>query len=182
VASGYALARAQDVSAAALLDDNTTQTVGTLAAELTDDNLIRAQQFLVESSAPERRSTVVAPATYSGFLKLDKFVNQLYNGDQSGRAVNKAQVGMIYGSTVFQSNLTVGTAPNSSGHMFAFGHFIKIVQRKPTVHVTYEPLALAFVVTMDQIYGAFERQEADEAAAATTNARLWGVRLQSVKG
>jgi len=36
-------------------------------------------------------------------------------------------------------------------------------------------------VSMSQIYDAFERQEADEAALATTTARLWGVRLQSAK-
>jgi hypothetical protein len=34
---------------------------------------------------------------------------------------------------------------------------------------------------MDQLYGVFERQEADEAAAATSVARLWGVRIAGVK-
>ena len=51
LAAAYALGRAQDVAAAALLDDNTTQTVGTLNVELTDDNFIRAWQYLQDSAA-----------------------------------------------------------------------------------------------------------------------------------
>lgn len=181
VAGAYALARAMDVSAAALLDDNSTQTVGTLASELTDDNLIRARRFLKDSAAPDPWNCVVAPATFDGFLKTDKFVNQLFNGDTGGRALHEAQVGKLYKATVFESQLTVGTAPNSSGHFWAKPHFIKIVQRAPMVHLEYIALDVAWVAVMDTIYGVFERLEADEAAAATTNSRLWGVRLQSVK-
>ena len=50
-AAAYSLGRAMDVACAALLDDNTTQTVGTLSAEMTDDNFIRAWQYLQDASA-----------------------------------------------------------------------------------------------------------------------------------
>ena len=79
------------------------------------------------------------------------------------------------------SNLTTGTAPNSSGAMWAGDHFFKIIKKKPTTDAWKSPLAKAWVVATDQIYGVFERQEADEAAAATTTARLHGVRLQTLK-
>ena len=177
----YALGRAMDVSAAALLDDNTSQTVGTLTAELTDDNLSRMWQYLRDNSARSPYKGVFSPAGYAGLLKIDKFINSLYNGDDAGKAVHQAKVGTIYQTDFHISQLTVGTAPNSSGHAWAGDHFFKILKRPPTLHQWYSPLATAWVVSADQIYGVFERQEADEAAAVTTTARLQGVRLQNLK-
>jgi hypothetical protein len=181
MAGSYALSRAIDSDAGALFANNTTQTVGTLGAELSDDNLIRAWQYLKDSAAPSPQHIVVAPATYGGFLKTEKFVNQLYTGDQGGSAVAQAKVGNLYGADVYVSQLTSGTAPSSSGCWFSEGHYIKVIQRPPSVHLDYSPLDLAWIAVMDVIYGVFERLEADEAAAATTNSRLWSVRLQSVK-
>lgn len=181
LAASYALARAMDVAAAALLDDNTTQTVGILGVELTEDNLLRAWQYLSDSAARGERKGVVAPATWAGLLKIELFVNQLYTGDTAGQAVHNAQIGRLYNATMYQSQLTVGTAPNSSGHLWAGDHFFKIIKKRPTMDAWFSPLAKAWVVASDQIYGVFERQEADEAAAVTTTARLWGTRLQSLK-
>ena len=181
LAAAYALARAIDVAAAALLDDNTTQTVGIVGAELTDDNLIRAWQYGADSAAKGTAKGVVSPATWGGLLKLEKFTNQLYNGDTGGRAVRAAQIGMVYNAIMYQTQLTVGTSPNSSGHIWWGDHFFKIIKKQPTLDAWKSPLAKAWVVATDQIYGVFERQEADEAAAVTTTARLHGVRLQSLK-
>ena len=180
-AASYALGRAMDVAAAALLDDNSTQTVGTLGAEMTDDNLIRAWQYLQESSADTPFVGVVSPATWGGFLKIEKFTQQLYNGDTGGKALHEAQIGKIYQATMHVSNLTVGTAPSSSGHMWSGDHFFKIIKKRPTQKAWYSPLATAWVLATDQIYGVFEKQEADEAASVTTVARLHGVRLQGLK-
>src|SRR3990172_8420929 len=77
MAASYALARARDVAAAALLDDNTTQTVGVLTAEMTDDNLIRAWQYGADNAAKGDAKGVVSPACWGGFLKIEKFTNQL---------------------------------------------------------------------------------------------------------
>jgi hypothetical protein len=181
LAASYALARAMDVAAAALLDDNTTQTVGVLTAELTDDNLIRAWQYGRDSAAKGAGKGVVSPACWGGLLKVEKFTNQLYNGDTGGKALHEAQIGKVYQSTFYQSQLTVGTSPNSSGHLWWGDHFFKIVKKAPKQDAWYSPLAKAWVLATDQIYGVFERQEADESAAATTVARLHGVRLQSLK-
>lgn len=180
-AATYALARAQDVACAALFDDNTTQTVGTLAAEMTDDNFIRAWQYGGDSAAKGEAKGVVSPACWGGMLKIEKFTQQLYNGDTKGMALHKAQIGMVYNATMYQSQLTVGTAPNSDGHMWWGDHFFKIIKKKPTLDHWYSPLAKADIVATDAIYGVFERQEADEAAAVTTTARLHGVRMRSLK-
>ena len=180
-AATYALARAQDVACAALFDDNTLQTVGVLGAEMTDDNFIRAWQFGGDSAAKGEAKGVVSPACWGGMLKIEKFTQQLYNGDTSGRALHDAQIGRVYNAMLYQSQLTVGTAPNSSGNMWWGDHFFKIIKKPPTLDHWYSPLAKADIVATDQIYGVFERQEANEGAALTTVARLHGVRLQSLK-
>lgn len=181
MAGAYSLARAMDVAGGNLFDDNTTQSVGTLGSELTFDNLLSGRTYLRNSAAKGQLCMVVPPATYSGLLKIDQFANSLYNGDTKGMAVRDAQVGKIFKATVYESQLCPGTTPQAYGHLWAKGHFFKVIQRKPTTHTWYSPLALSWVVSMDQLYGMFERQEADEAAAVTTTARLWGVRLACVK-
>jgi len=181
MAASYALARAMDVAAGALFDDNTTQTVGTLTAELTDDNFIRAWQYLRDSAGKAPFKGVVSPACWGGLLKIEKFTQALYNGDTKGMAVHEAQIGKVYQATLYVSQLTVGTAPNSSGHIWAGDHFFKIIKRRPTPHAWYSPLATAWVVSMDQIYGVYEKEEADEGAALTTDNKLHGVRLQTLK-
>lgn len=178
---GYSLGRAMDVSAANLFDDNTTQTVGTLGAELSDTDLIDCRTYIRNSGGRGEQCVIVPPATYGGFLKVDRFTNQLYNGDSSGRALHKAQVGKLFEATVYESQLLPGTSPNASGHWFIHGHFFKIIQKSPGIHSWYSPNDLAWVLSADTIYGMFELQEANEAAAVTTNARLYGVRLQCKK-
>ncbi len=180
-AASYSLARAMDVAAAALLDDNSTQTVGTLTAELTDDNLIEAWKLLQNSAAKAPFKGLVSPATWAGLLKVEKFTNALFNGDTKGKALHEAQIGKLYQATFFTSQLTVGTAPNSSGHMWAGDHFFKIIKKAPKQDAWFSPLSKSWIVATDQIYGVFERQEANEAAAATTVSKLHGVRMQSLK-
>lgn len=180
-AASYALSRAMDVAAAALFDDNTLQTVGTLTAEMTDDNFIRAWQYGREAAAKGPAKGIVSPACWGGMLKIDKFTQQLYTGDSQGKALHEAQIGKVYNATFYQSQLTVGTAPNSSGHLWWGDHFFKIIKKTPKQDAWFSPLAKAWIVATDQIYGVFENQEADEAAAVTTRARLHGCRLQSLK-
>ena len=177
----YCLARAMDVSAANLFDDNTTQVVGAYGAELGDSDLLDARAYIRNSGGRGGQIVFVPPATYNGFLKVDKFVNQLYNGDQKGRAVNQAQLGKLYESTVYESQLLPGTSPAASGAWFTAGHFFKIVQRSPTFHSWYSPNDLMDVLSADCIYGMFEKLEADEGAGVTTNARLYSVHLRCKK-
>lgn len=179
--AAYALARAMDVAAAALLDDNTTQSVGTLGSELSYQNLIQARTLMRNSPVKGQQVMVVAPATYGGFLNTEQFINAQYNGDDKGMAVRQAQVGKIFGWTVYESQLTPGTSPQSYGAVWARGHFFKIVQKRPKTDTWFDPLHKAWVCAMDQIYGVFERDEADEAAEVDTRAKLGSVRLAAVK-
>jgi predicted nucleic acid-binding protein len=178
--ASYALARAQDVACAALFSAG-TQIVGTAGAELSYANFLSARKFLRDSAAKGKLVAVVSPATYNGLLKIDEFINQLYNGDTSGMAIREAQVGQILRTTIYESQLLSGAGVNSIAAMWAMGHYFKIVQKPPKTDTWYSPLAKAWISAMDQLYGMFERLEADEAAGVTTTARLWTVRLDAVK-
>jgi hypothetical protein len=182
IAGAYALARQMDVDAASLFP-NAVNSSGTTGAELTDDNLIQGRTLLRNQAAPRPWYIVVAPATYSGFLKLEKFTNMLYIGDQpeGTTAVEEARMGKMYGADVYESQLLSGTAPNATGAFWSKTHYFKAIQRQPTTHTWYSPLDLSWVVSMDCIYGMFERLEADEAAGATTNSSDWTVKLLCVK-
>lgn len=179
--ASYALARAMDVACAALLDDNTTQTVGILGAELSFSNWLQARKYLRDSAIRGKLVAVIPPGTYNGLMKQEQFTNALYNGDTEGMAIREAQVGTILKTTLYESQLLIGTAPNAYGHTWAMGHFVKIIQKQPKVDTWYSPLAKSWIAAYDQIYGVFEVQEADEAAAVTTRARLGGVRLECYK-
>ncbi len=181
LAASYSLGRSMDVACAALLDDNTGQSVGFLTAELTDDNFIRAWQYLQDSSGMAPYKGLVSPAAWGGMLKIEKFTQQLFNGDTQGRALHDAQIGRVYQATMFATNLLVGTAPNASGHIWAGDHFFKIIKKAPKQDTWFSPLAKAWIVATDQIYGVFEKEEADEAESVTTSAKLHGVRLQTLK-
>jgi len=181
LAGAYALARQMDVDAAGLFSA-ATNSVGTTGAELTDDNLIQSRTLLRNQAAPRPWFIAVPPATYSGFLKLEKFTNQLYIGDaETGTAVEEAKVGRLYGADAYESQLLAGTAPNATGAFWSKSHYFKAIQRQPTTHTWYSPLDLSWVVSMDTIYGMYERLEADEAASATTNSSDWTVKLLCVK-
>jgi hypothetical protein len=170
-----------DVDAASLFAAATNSS-GTSSAELTDDNLILARTLLRNNAAPRPWYIVVPPATYSGFLKLEKFTNMLYIGESTeGTAVEEAKVGRMYGADVYESQLLAGSAPAATGAFWSKTHYFKAIQRQPTTHTWYSPLDLAWIVSMDCIYGMFERLEADEAAAATTNSSNWAVKLLCTK-
>ena len=179
--ASYSLARAMDVAAAALLDDNTAQTVGILGSELSFSNWLGARKFIRDSAIKGKLVAVIPPGTYNGLLKQDQFTNSLYNGDTEGMAIREAQVGVILKTTVYESQLLTGTAPNAYGAVWGMGHYVKIIQKQPKVDTWYSPLAKSWVAAWDQIYGVFEVQEADEAAAVTTRARLGSVRLECYK-
>lgn len=177
----YALSRAMEVSATNLFDDNSTQSVGTGGAELTQQNFLDARTLLRKANAKGKQQICIPVAAYSGLLKLDILVNERYAGPQASRAVHQAKVGTIYGAEVYEMQIAVGTAPTGYGQWWMDGHFFKLVQRTPKVHTWHSPLDIADIVVMDTIYGVYELSEADEAAAVTTDNLLHGVRLATVK-
>lgn len=117
--TSYVVAQKLDDDLAGLID-NFSQTVGTLAVSLSDDNLLRAVQYLNDSNSPEsERFGLFSAAQQVDFMKVDKYINKMYEpltrataNPEEGRF--RGQFGSLYGITLVQSTNTEGT--NAAGH------------------------------------------------------------------
>ncbi len=159
---GYALALSMDDSLAALPDDF-TQNVGTLAAELTYEDLLRARQYLDDADAPsDGRVIVASPAQEAGFLKLDQFIHADYaklHGDTS-KAMDRAFIGSWLGTPVYKSVNVEGT--NAAGHdnaLFQKEAIALVRQMKLTSHTFFDVDYLAFKAVVEQLYGVKEMRD-----------------------
>lgn len=113
---GYALDLAVDDVLAGLIDDF-SQTVGTLASDLTYTDLLRARQYLDDADVPEDgRNIVVSPAQEAGMMQIEHFINSDYTG-QNGVAKGggpKGWIGSWLGMGIWKSTNVEGT--NAAGH------------------------------------------------------------------
>lgn len=106
---GYAHSRIQDVFMAGKFDLAST-VVGAAGVELTSDNYLSIWQAFKEAGIVEESMTpgedfslFLSPAAYAAALKVDVFANKQYNS--AADAIQKGEVGDIYGMKVFLSNL-----------------------------------------------------------------------------
>ncbi len=161
---GYALALAVDDVGAGLIDD-VTNTVGTLAVENTDDDFLRARQYLNDANAPGgERFIVVSPAAETGLLKLDRYVANEYSAVHGTgareTALEQAYVTSFYRMPVYVSTNVEGS--NAAGHdngMFQREAFALILQMKPTTHYQYDINYLVDKVVMENLYGWKEMRD-----------------------
>ncbi len=107
-----------DDDGAGLIDDF-TQNVGTLGVGLSDNNVLRGVQYLNDANAQEEgRFALVSAAQQLEFLKIEKYVNQLYSTSQSTQQPEngtfRGRFGNLYGVDFYMSTNTEGT--NAAGH------------------------------------------------------------------
>jgi hypothetical protein len=164
-ACGYSLTsyiEGDITSGLASLPSSFSQLVGTLGADPTDDDLLRAVQYFNDGDVPQsERFWYVSPAFHIGLLKIDKFVSQLYVGqDRATRAITEAMIGKVYGAPVYESSLANNNPAAANQSYSWFGHkrgVALIMQRKPQTHVRYEILETGWGVLVDVIYNFAER-------------------------
>lgn len=109
----YAVDLAIDDTLAALVDDF-TQTVGTLAIDLTDDDVRRAVQYLDDANAPsDGRFFAISPATKNSTLAIDRYASSDFNRG-GGANIIRGEVGPIYALRTWESTNVEGT--NAAGH------------------------------------------------------------------
>lgn len=112
-AAAYALDTSIDDTLAAL-PDNFTQPVGTLAVDLTDDDIRRAIQYLDDANAPmDGRYFAMSPASKMGLLGVDRYTSSDFARGGGGNIV-RGTFGDIYGLTTWVSTNVEGT--NAAGH------------------------------------------------------------------
>ena len=157
---GYALALAVDDVLAGLVD-NFSNNVGTLAVELTDDELLRARQYLDDADAPQdSRVMVVSPAQETGLLKLDRFVHNDYeavHGPGRETGLEKAYVSSFMGMPIYRSVNVEGT--NSAGHdngMFQKEALTLVMQIAPKTYHQFDIDYIVDKVAVEQLYGTRE--------------------------
>lgn len=160
--AGKDLAVKIDSTVAALVDDF-AQTQGTLALDVTDDNLLRAVQYLDDANAPrDDRAWVISPATLMTLMKIDKFVKLDYvNPAGKGTAVEKAMLNYpIYGAGVYVSTNVEGD--NTNGH--DNGYFQKeaialVMQQEPKTFSQFMIEYVADAVVVEAIWGVAEMRD-----------------------
>ena len=142
--------------------DNFSNSVGTQLVDLTDDDILRAIQYLDDANAPqEDRNMVVSPAQALAFLKLDRFVHNDYSrlqGQLSGKpGVDKAYVTSFLDIPIFKSTNVEGS--NTVGHDNAFFHreaVALIVQQMPKAYSDFDIDYIADKVVIEQVHGSSE--------------------------
>lgn len=153
--AGYVIGASMDETIAALAA-NFSQTVGTLGLELTDDNLIRAWQYLEDFDMPESdRFIYISPGAYAGLMKLDKFMHADYVGG-GGKGVRNAYVGKIYGANIHTSTLTYVAAANQCAGWFCHKSGVALVQQQLKTTSQYSIHEDADVVLTTNLFGCTE--------------------------
>ena len=177
---GYALGRAVDVNLATL-PQNFSQNIGTLGVELSYDNLTRAWQYLADAGVDDGDATwFFSPAAMRGFLKLDIFISQIYQGDNP-TAVQNAKVGNILGFPVLRSNLTRAPSAGQSESFLADRRAMAMIMaQSPKVITDYIGKSLAMVVGAHQIYGYTEVDRYSETPENITATDEWAVLLKTI--
>lgn len=161
---GYALGLAVD-DVLAGLPDNFTNTVGALAVENTDDEWIRARQYLNDADAPqEGRSIVVSPGAEGGLLKMDRYVHNdysaLHGSGPRGNSLEDAYITSFYRMPIYMSVNVEGT--NAAGHdntMFQREALALVMQMNMTPRSMYDIDFFVDKVAIEQLYGTREMRD-----------------------
>tara|TARA_R100000808_G_scaffold6830_1_gene20058 strand:- start:4104 stop:4970 length:867 start_codon:yes stop_codon:yes gene_type:complete len=156
---GYALGlNVDDALASRVEADWSSQTVGSLAAENTYHDYLRAIQYLDDANAPaDSRYFVISPAAEVGLLKMDTYINNDYtNIHGSGRdtSLEKAYISSFLGVPVYKSTNVDGS--NSAGHdntLFQREAQALIMQMTPDMHTMFDIDYFADKVAIEQLYG-----------------------------
>lgn len=163
--AGYSLVayvEGDATSGLASLPSSFSQLVGNLGSDPTDDDFLRALQYLDDGDVPRAKRFIYAsPATHIALLKMDKWTNALRVGQATAeKAVKRAEVGEAYGARVYVSSLANNnpSAANQSYTWFCHERGVVLIrQRKPTVHSQYVLLETGWGVLVDVIYQFAER-------------------------
>jgi len=178
---GYVLARGMDTNIAALFQ-NYSQVVGTLGAELTDDNLSEAYKLLQQASAPDSpRYLPMSPGGVVGLQKVDAYRNQMYGGSTEWI---KAGVPLrrIYGAALIETNLLrAAAAGQADAAMYHQDQNALIVQITPTPVLLHNPEVIEWQVVMHQLYGSAEINRPPETAGGGTAVDTWGTLLRTLQ-
>ena len=161
--SGYAIAKVVDSAVLNLYSSLTSTDVGTYGTDVTDATIVAGIQTLDEVDAPiEDRYFVIKPSQKAAIMKLDKFVKADYLGEWNRPTPvkigpnNRYLWGEIYGIKTFYTNqvsATAATPTQTHNLLFHKEAFALALQQAPRTQASYWQKDLAWLVTVDVIFG-----------------------------
>lgn len=185
---GYALTRGMEVALAGLLPNLSTSIVGSYGTELTDKDFQDAWEKLAlagaitEGAVNSDVACVLSAQAYSAALRTDRFINADYAGAAAGtNALERAGIGMLYGSKVYMSLLL--NSPSGGQHACGFFHREVLAlarQQKPEVLSDFIIEQIATAVVAHQIYGKGRITRPVETPGSVTANDAWGVLLRTI--
>ena len=178
---GYSLGRAVDVNLATL-PQNFSQIQGTLGAELTYQQLIRAWQYMADAGidVADDCTWFISPAAQAGLLKQDIFISATYQGPNP-RAVQSGKIGELLGAPVITSNLTRAPSANQSESFLMYKQAVALIMaQEPKMVGEYIAKELAEVVGGHQVYGFAEVNRYAETPGNLTASDDWAVLLRTI--
>ena len=157
--AAYVVNLAVDDALAALMDDF-TQTVGTLAIDLTDDDIRRAVQYEDDANAPkDGRFFAMSPATKNSMLSIDRYASSDFNRG-GGANIVRGTFGEIYNLTTWVSTNVEGS--NAAGHDNAIYHrdAIALAMRMQPRTRTFDDIQnLSTQTSISAIWGVVETRD-----------------------
>ncbi len=155
----YNVDLAIDASLAALVD-NFSQTVGTLAVDLTDDDVRRAVQYLDDANAlKDGRFFAMSPATKNTMLGIDRYASSDFNRG-GGANIVRGEFGDIYGLRTWDSTNVEGT--NAAGHdngIYQRDALALGMRMQPKTRVFDDIQNLSTQVAVSAIWGVIETRD-----------------------
>lgn len=157
--AAFAVNLAIDDTLAALVDDF-SQVVGTLAVDLTDDDIRRAVQYLDDANVPgDDRFFAMSPATKNSMLSIDRYASSDFNRG-GGANIVRGEFGEIYGLRTWNSTNVEGT--NAAGHDNGIYHrdgFALGMRMQPRTRVFDDIANLSTQVAISAIWGVIETRD-----------------------
>ena len=163
--AAYAVNLAIDDTLAALIDDFGTSPQGTLAVDLTDDDIKRALQALEDANIWDGRENGgdlffgMAPATKNSMLSIDRYASSDFNRG-GGANIITGEFGNIYGARSWVSTNIEGS--NAAGHDNGMWHRDAIalgMRMQPRTRVFDDIQNLSTQVAISAIWGVIETRD-----------------------
>ena len=154
---GYALALQVDDDMAALVDDLTTNTVGSLTSNPTLQQFLQARRLLNDANVPRKgRFSIFSPASEEAFLNLSNFTSSDFNkvAGEVDDSDDMGYIGKWFRIPVYVSTNVEGD--NTAGHDNVMAHseaMTVVMQMEPTTHTWLDINYLANKVVAEQLYG-----------------------------
>ena len=180
--AGYALGAAADTNVHTL-PQSFSQSVGALGVEPTEDNWLRASQYMDDGLAPsDGRFICIRPATFYALQKIDRFTNADYAGAANAvKATERNMIGRIFGAPVYITTLV--RAPSAGQAENWFCHKLGVYfcsQQMKTNGAQFSIERDADVFSATHIYGYAEALQPPVTAGGGTATDVFNVLVNGV--